>query len=130
MINEAIKNRIILIIGIACVMLFVWDFGVTSELSKVKKDMKNEMRLRLEFEEQNISFLKEKTSFEDKIKKLTADLENNKAALEELKKSLDEELLASKTLKSELDKITKLKAAMEEDLKEALANNAREQKKR
>jgi len=111
-------------------MLFVWDFGVTSELSKVKKDMKNEMRLRLEFEEQNISFLKEKTSFEDKIKKLTADLENNKAALEELKKSLDEELLASKTLKSELDKITKLKAAMEEDLKEALANNAREQKKR
>ncbi|MEK6714736.1 MAG: hypothetical protein AABY43_01655 [Candidatus Omnitrophota bacterium] len=129
MIEEAVKNRIILIVSTLCLIFFFWAIGAHSEIGKYKKNMQDEIRKRIEMEEQNTNFLKEKSNFVESIKQLTAQLEEEKAVNQATKKALVEEQLMNDSLKQEVEKEARLKQVIEEDLKEALMKDSQKQKK-
>lgn len=129
MIEDAVKNRLILIVSTLCLIFFFWAIGAHSEIAKYKKNMQDEIRKRIEMEEQNTNFLKEKSSLGENIKQLTTQIEVEKAAHETTKKTLIEEQITNDKLKEETEKITRLKEAIEEDLKEALMKASQKQKK-
>lgn len=129
MIEDAVKNRIILIVSTLCLIFFFWAIGAHSEIGKYKKNMQDEIRKRIEMEEQNTNFLKEKSNFMESLKQLTAQLEEEKAVNQATKKALVEEQLMNDSLKQELEKETRLKQVLEENLKEALMKESQRQKK-
>lgn len=78
------------------------------------------MELRLDVEEKLSNLGNAKEKLEDRVKALTQELEEEKVSHQVNKKSLLQEQLVNQSLKEELAKITKLKEALEDDLKEAL----------
>jgi hypothetical protein len=119
-VEENFKGRLILGLGILnLIFILLWVSSCNNE-NKFKAARDKEMNTRLESEQKLGEFEKIKTGIEEKANKLQQDLEEEKAALEATKKSLVQEQLISKSLKSELEKISRLKEALEEDLKEAL----------
>lgn len=129
MIEDAVKNRIILIVSTLCLIFFFWAIGAHSEIGKYKKNMQDEIRKRIEMEEQSTNFLKEKSNLTESIKQLTAQLEEEKAANQATKKALVEEQLMNDSLKQEVEKEARLNQALEEDLKEALMKDSQKHKK-
>lgn len=129
MIEDAVKNRIILIVSTLCLIFFFWAIGAHSEIGKYKKNLQDEIRKRIEMEEQSTNFLKEKSNFVESIKQLTAQLEEEKAANQSTKKALVEEQLMSDSLKQEVEKEARLKQVLEENLKEALMKQPQKHKK-
>lgn len=129
MIEDAVKNRIILIVSTLCLIFFFWAIGAHSEIGKYKKNMQDEIRKRIEMEEQNTNFLKEKSNFVESVKQLTAKLEEEKAVNQATKKALVEEQLMNDNLKQEVEKAARFKQVIEEDLKEALMKDSQKQKK-
>lgn len=125
MMEEGLKNRIILVISIVCLIFFLWASGVSRELSREKRNLQQETGKRMELEEESLKFHQAKAAFDEKASQLNAQLEEEKAALEEAKKSLSQELLTNKTIKEELEKVTRLKETLEDDLKDALMKKNR-----
>lgn len=119
--EESLKNRIILILGIFSVTLFVGLIGSCSSSYKLKTAKEKEMFSRLDLEEKIGKFSSEKTALEEKLKGAQKQMEEDKAACDAVKKALVQEQLVNNSLKDELTKVAKLKEALEEDLKEALA---------
>ncbi len=128
MIEETLKNRIILIIGILCLIFFVWALDANIKLSKERNSLQDEIRKRLGFEEQSMNSLKEMSVLEENIKQLSAQLEEGKAKYAEIEKVLSQEQLVNKSIKEELEKVIRFKEVIEDDLKEALMKQP--QKKR
>jgi outer membrane murein-binding lipoprotein Lpp len=118
--EEAIKNRIILILSILSVILFILTIGSCSNAYKQRSGRDKEMVARLDLEEKVAKFSQEKNAMSDKIKAADKELEEGKAAHEVTKKALLQEQLMNQSFKEELAKVTKLKEALEEDLKDAL----------
>ncbi|MCX5708409.1 MAG: hypothetical protein NTY14_05505 [Candidatus Omnitrophica bacterium] len=118
--EENLKGRLILILGISnLIFVLLWVSSCNNE-RKFKFAFNKEMDTRLESEKKVFEFDKIKAVLEEKVNKVQQELAQDKAALESNKKSLAQEQLISSSLKSELDKISRLKEALEEDLKEAL----------
>lgn len=128
MIKEGVKNRIILAISIFCLLFLFFAIGVTKELNKKNKIYSDEMRKRIETEEQNFNFQQQKVSFEDKIKQLSKELEESNTALEETNKALSQQELINKGISQELEKVTQIKEAVEGDLKETLIKKPQDKK--
>ena len=118
--EENFKGRLMLILGILNVIFLLLWVTSCNDVRKFKSARDKEMDSRLESEQKLGEFMKQKSSLEDKINKIQQELTEEKAALEATKKSLVQEQLISNSLKTELEKISKLKEALEEDLKEAL----------
>jgi hypothetical protein len=119
-VEENIKGRLVLILGILnLIFLLLW---VTScnDVHKYKLLRDKEMSSRLDSEQKLDEFMKQKSGLEEKFSKTQQELSEVKAELETDKKTLLQEQLVSHSLKAELEKISKLKEALEEDLKEAL----------
>lgn len=129
MIEDAVKNRIILIVSTLCLIFFFWAIGVHSEIGKYKNNLQEEMRKRIEMEEQNTSFLKERSALQENVRQLASQIEEEKAAHQATKKALVQEQLVTDSLKEEVEKMTRLKEALEEDLKESLMKERQKQKK-
>lgn len=125
MIEEKVKDRIILIVGLLCCIFFIWAIGASSGISKHKRDLESERRRRLELEEQNVNFSKEKSALEENVRQLTGQLEEEKATQQITNKALVQERKISMDLREELEKVIRLKEALEEDLKEALIKEPR-----
>jgi DNA repair exonuclease SbcCD ATPase subunit len=119
-VEEKLKGRLILILGILNVIFLLLWISSCNDVSKFKNARDKEMNIRLESEQKLDEFGKQKTSLEERINKVQQELSEDRAALEATKKSLVQEQLISKSLKSELEKISRLKEALEEDLKDAL----------
>ena len=111
--DEGLKNRIILILGILCIILLIGNISSCSNALKQKVARDKEMFSRLDLEERMSKFTNEKAALEKQI-------EEEKAAVEAMKKDLVREQVVNQTLKDELEKVTKLKDTLEENLKEAL----------
>jgi len=111
--EEAIRNRIILILSILTVIFFIGNVAScgAARSQKVRRD--KEMATRLDLEEKA-------AKLENKIVNLTQEIQQEKAASEATSKALLQEKLISQAAQEELQKVTKLKEALEEDLKEAL----------
>ncbi len=126
--DEAIKNRIILILSILSVILFISTLGSCNNAFRQKAARDKEMVTRLDLEEKMTKFSQEKIAADDKIKAIQKQSEEEKAANEVAKKALMQEQLVNQSLKDELSKVTKLKDTLEEGLKEALTGKSTKSK--
>lgn len=120
--EDAIKSRLILILGLACAMLLIINIGSCSNAYRQKSGRDKEMARRLELEEQLTKFQQERGKVDSVIKAKDTELAEAKASLETIKNSLVQEQLVNTSLKEELQRLTKLKEALEKDLKEALVS--------
>jgi chromosome segregation ATPase len=119
--EEGLKNRVILILGILSVIFFVSTIGSCSNAGRQRQARDKEMVTRLELEEKMSKFSQEKAGLEEKLQAAEKQLQEEKTAHEVTQKSLRQEQLVGQSLKSELEKVTRLKETLEEDLKEALS---------
>lgn len=127
--EESIKNRVILILIVINAIFFILAIGSCNDSRIQRKSKERERASRLDVEEKMTKSTQEKTNLEESFKKCQQVLDEEKVQLETTKKALLQEQLVNKSLKEELEKITKLKEALEEDLKEALVDNAAKGKK-
>lgn len=118
--EESLKTRIILILGILSVIFFITSVGSCSGSRRVQLLRDSEMAKRLDAEEKLNKAAQDKTRAEEKSSLKEKELEEEKAAHQATKKALVQEQLVNQSLKEELQKVSKLKEALEEDLKEAL----------
>lgn len=114
------KTRIILILVILTAIFFIGMLKSCSTASHERLARDKEMGIRLDLQEKMSKFDQEKTVAESKLKTITTELEEEKVAHQATKKALLQEQLVNQSLTEELQKVTKLKEALEEDLKEAL----------
>jgi len=128
--EESLKNRIIIALVILSLIFLTGMIKSCSDSGRYKINGNNEMRTRLDCEEKLNNFSKEKTATENKVHAATQALEEERVALTAAKKALLQEQLVSQSLKEEIEKITKLKETLEEDLKEALVKIKAEKTKK
>jgi predicted RNase H-like nuclease (RuvC/YqgF family) len=121
--EEDIKNRIILILSVIAIILFISLIGSCSSAHKNKTARDKEMATRLDLEEMVNKFTQEKSSLEKQISNLKEDLQAAKSAEEAATKELTQEQLVNQSLTEEMQKIIKLKEALEDELKDALVAN-------
>lgn len=121
--DEAIKNKVILVLAILSAIFFVGTIGSCSSAYRQKTSRDKEMAKRLDYEERLTKVMQERESAQAKLKLQTQELEEEKALHQEDKKALLQEQLINQNIKEELNKVTKLKEALEEDLKDALVKN-------
>lgn len=113
MVDEQVQNKVLLaaiILAVVCLVLAI-SSGIAA--SKNKLSLQREMALRLEVEEKLAGISSKSTTLESDLKASQDQLMRTKTALEQ-------EKLSNEALKTELDKLTKLKEQLEKDLKEAL----------
>ena len=117
--EESLKNRIIIALVILALIFFIGMIKSCSDSGRYKINGSNEMRTRIDCEEKLNNFSKEKAAMENKVNAATQALEEERAALAVTKKTLMQEQLVSQSLKEEIEKITKLKEALEQGLLES-----------
>lgn len=118
--EEGVKNKIILILFILCVIFFISTISSCASAQRYKTGRDKEINARFDLEQKLEGLEKEKQVYEGRLSALTQELNQEKAAHELTKKELLQEQLASQGLKDEVVKVTRLKEKLEEDLKEAL----------
>jgi peptidoglycan hydrolase CwlO-like protein len=111
--DEQFKDRILIAMAIIIVICLTVAIGSSITAQKNKKNLHREMVLRMNAEEKLVNLTSQVDSLKDQ-------LENTKAKLEGATKALEEQKIINKELRIDLEKTTKLKKALEEDLKEAL----------
>lgn len=121
MLEEGVKNRLILILGLLTIIFFLSTIGSCAGTQRQKSQIKKEMMSRLQAEEKLDSIQKQWDKQIADLKVLEAQLEEEKAANQATKKALVQEQTMNQSYKEEIDKLTKLKEVLEENLKEALS---------
>ena len=123
--DDSLKNRIVIILAI---LSAVFLFGTVSSCNSVMRQKARgdkEMALRLALEERMNRFSQDRSTLEEKVKAKEKEAQESKAAFENANKSLIQEKLINQSLKEELEKVTKLKETLENDLKQAKEENKR-----
>lgn len=121
-INESFKNRIVIILAILSVVFF---FGMLSSCNSAMRqtaERDKEKTARFALEERTSKYAQDKSALEEKAKAKENEAQELKVALEEAKKALVQDQLVGQSLKEELQKVTKVKEALEEELRQALVN--------
>lgn len=116
--NDALKNRIVVILAILLVVFFFSSLSSCNNARHQKISRDKEMAARFALEEKMSRFSQDRSILEEKIKAKEKEVQELKTTLEGLNKSLVGEQLINQSLKEELQKVTKLKDALEADLKE------------
>lgn len=117
--EENIKNRVILILAILSLIFLMGTLrscGTSNKLKATLMQLDKEKSVSWDSEQKINEFKKAKADLEK-------ELEGVKADNDATKKVLLQEQLVSQSLKDELEKVTKLKEALETDLKEALVRD-------
>jgi len=122
-VEENLKGRLVLILGILSVIFLLLWISSCNDVRKFRSAKDKEMNLRLDSEQKRDEYMKQKSSLEEKILKVESALDEEKATLDSTRKALSQEQMVSNSLKSELEKINKLKEQLENDLKNALIKN-------
>jgi len=112
-VEESVKSRIILILAILTAIFFIATLSSCAKMKGLKRLKDDEMlgRLTCQEEVKNI-----KDGMAQSLKSREKELEEEKSAHEATKKALAQEQLVNISLKEELQKVTKLKEALEEAL--------------
>jgi len=114
--EEAFKNRVILILGVLSVILFIATVSSCNSAYRNKSARDKEMSSRLDIEEKMSRFSQEKSMLDEKLKARDKELEEQKAALQATEKALAEEQAVNESLKKELVKETARREKLEEEL--------------
>jgi len=117
--NDALKNRIVIILAIISVVFFFGTFSSCNNFRRQKARGDKEMAARLALEEKMNKFSQDRSTLEEKAKAKESEAQELKVTLESTNKSLIQEQLINQSLKEELQKVTKLKDDLEDDLKQA-----------
>ena len=123
MIKGLLNNRPVFGLVVLSSVLFVSNIGSCINSYSQDSARKKEMAQRMDLEEKLSKFTQEKTSVSEGLKAKEKELEAEKVSSEAVKKALAQEQLVCQNLKEELERVTRLKEALEDDLKEALAAN-------
>ncbi len=126
--EEGLKNKLIFILIILSCIFLVIAFESCNKSHKNKISLEQEMVTRMELEENLHKAAQGKNSLLQELNSIKSFLEEEKASHQATKKSLVQEQLVNQSLTEELQKITKLKEALEEDLKEALLAASQDKK--
>jgi len=126
--DEALKNRIVIILAILSAVFFFATLSSCNSAIRQKAARDKEMAARLALEERTSKYAQEKSALEEKAKAKENEAGELKVALEAAKKALVQDELVSQSLKEELQKVTKLKETLEEDLRQALVNGKKPKK--
>ena len=111
--DEQVQNRVLLsaiILAVVCLVLAI-SSGIAASKNKIA--LQKEMAFRMETEEKLAGVNSKSSTLENQLKTVQDTLTQTKAAF-------DQEKLTNEALKTETEKITKLKEQLEKDLKEAL----------
>lgn len=127
--EEGIKNRVILILTILVIIFLISTISANMNVGRLKRELINQKDAKFELEKGLDSTLKEKTTLEEEKNSLLAQVEESKKEFEQITKDLQAEKLMTRALKDELEKMTKLKERLEEDLKEVLVIKPEQQRK-
>jgi len=117
--EESIKSRVILILGILVIIFFMGTIRSCSTEKKLKltlADLDREKAANWDAEQKTNEFKKEKNILEKELEEVKDTYGANK-------KALLQEQLVNQSLKEELQKVIKLKDKLEEDLKELLVES-------
>jgi len=126
--NEALKNRYVIILAIISAVLFLGMFSSCKSAIGQKVARDKEMAARLVLEEKTSKYVQEKSVLEEKAKAKENEAAELKVSLEATKKALLQSQLVNQSLKEELQKVTKLKEGLEDDLKQVLVNGKKPKK--
>ena len=118
--EEAVKNKTILILSVLCLVFFLISLGSCSSMLQYKRVKDKETASRFDLEEKVNKLIQEKTLYETKMNSVNEEVNKAKATADGAVKALQQEQMVSQSLKYDLDKVTKLNQKLEDDLKEAL----------
>ncbi len=118
--EDVLKNRIILALSILTVIFVIIGASSCIAARNSKLALDKEKAASWDMEQKANKFTQEKTVLDKKLADLSKDIEAEKTLHESTKKALVQEQMINNSLKEELHKMTKLKEALETDLKEAL----------
>ena len=113
------KNRIVIVLAILTVIFFFSTLSSCNSAMRQKAGRDKEMAARLQLEEKMGKFSQEKSALEEKAKAKEKEAQEAKADFEAAKKALVQEQLMNQGFKEELQKVTALKVALENDLKKS-----------
>ncbi len=121
--DEAMRERLILILGVLTAMLFISTVSSCGSAYKNKLAQNKEAIKRMDLEEKFSKLSEVKAKQDEKLAALQKEVDEEKAGHQTTRKALVQEQLVNDSLKEELAKTTKLKEALEEDLKQALVQS-------
>ncbi|MFA5177844.1 MAG: hypothetical protein WC440_06865 [Candidatus Omnitrophota bacterium] len=107
------KDRIIVALAVVTLLLFILNIGSCINAYNQNTLRKKEMLQRMELEEKSGKVVQERAGLAQELEAKNKELAEEKANFEAAKKRLIQEQLVSESLKSELEKVTKLKEALE-----------------
>jgi hypothetical protein len=122
-IKALFQEKPVLMLAILSLVLFVFNIGSCISSHGQNTELKKEMAQRLDTEEKMTRANQEKAALLEKLKIKEKESEEDKSALQATRKALTQEQLVCRNLQDELGKVTKLKEALEDNLKKALADN-------
>ncbi len=122
-IKALFQEKPVMMLAILSLVLFVFNIGSCISSYGQNTELKKEMAQRLDTEEKMTRANQEKAALLEKLKIKEKESEEDKAALQATRKALTQEQLVCRNLQDELEKVTKLKEALEDNLKKALAEN-------
>ena len=117
------KEKPVLMLAILSLVLFVLNIGSCASSYSQNAARRKEMAQRLDSEEKMVRANQEKAALLEKLKAKDKESEEERTTCQAARKALVQEQLIGQNLKDELQKVTKLKEALEDDLKAALAAN-------
>lgn len=116
--EELLKNRLTIILAVLALIFFLTGLSSCINNYRQGKELNKEMAKRIELEELMINTSEEKIKLEEEVNRLARLLKEQSLTLEIANKETNR-------LRDELLKMTKLKEALEENLKEALTGRSR-----
>ena len=125
-----LKNKVVIILGVLNVIFLFVAVSKSLESKKCIDVKRREELQRFDAEQELNKISSEKKAVEAKLSKLEVDFEQVSASVDQAKKSLTQEQLVNQSLKVELEKLRKLKEALEQDLKNALISGKTEKSRK
>lgn len=122
------KNRVLIILAAVTLVLFIFNIASCANVYKQDSLRKKEMLQRMEIEERMSKAAQDNAISSEKLKGIQKELDDEAAAHQVTKKALIQEQLIDKSLKEDLQKVTKVNEALEEELKKALSTNKKAKK--
>jgi hypothetical protein len=126
--DEAIKNRIVIILAVLSTIFFFSTLSSCNNATRQRAARDKEMAARLALEEKTSKYAQERSALEEKAKAKEKEVQELKSTLEIVQKSLAQEQLVSQSLKEELEKAAKLKVTPEKGSGQVLADGKKPKK--
>jgi len=123
---NVLKNKTVIVLGVLNVIFLFIAVNSSLESKKCIDVKRREELQRFDAEQELNKITGEKQAVEAKLKKLEAEFAQVSESADAAKKSLTQEQLVNQSLKSDLEKLRKLKEALEQDLKNALISGKTE----